>query len=141
MAKTKGAGVAVDKWQRRASAAGQDYMNGIDNPRKPWDQAAKEGAANYRQGVTAAANAGRYEAGIGRVGAQAWVDGSKRKGPGRFAEGVNLAGPKFQERISTVISTIEAVQLPPRGPKGSPQNINRVAPIGMALRKAFGKDK
>jgi hypothetical protein len=141
MPKTKGAASATDKWQRRASAAGQDYVAGINNPRVPWDQAAKAGAANYKLGVTAAANSGRYETGIGRVGNQAWVDGATKKGPGRFAEGVSFAAPKFENRIATVISAIEGVTLPPRGPKGSPQNFNRVAPIGAALRRAFGKDK
>jgi hypothetical protein len=45
----------------------------------------------------------------------------------------------YQERIQQVLTTIEGVTLPPRGPKGSPQNLNRVSPIGVALRKAFGK--
>jgi hypothetical protein len=139
MPKTKGVANVVDKWQRRAAVAGPDYMAGIDNPRVPWDQAAKAAEGNYKAGVTAAANAGRFGQGIARVGAQAWSEGAKKKGTGRFAEGVSLSGGKFQDRINTVLTTIEGITLPPRGPKGSPQNLNRVAPIGAALRRAFGK--
>jgi hypothetical protein len=50
-----------------------------------------------------------------------------------------LAAPKFQDRIQGVIAAIESVTLPPRGPKGSAQNLARIAPSGVALRKAFGK--
>jgi hypothetical protein len=139
MPKTKGVTNTVDKWTRRAAVAGPDYQLGIDNPRVNWDVAAKAGEANYKLAVVAAANAGRFGAGVSRVGNQAWADGAKKKGTGRFAEGVALAAPKFQDRIQGVIAAIESVTLPPRGPKGSAQNLARIAPIGVALRKAFGK--
>jgi hypothetical protein len=111
------------------------------NPRVPWDVAAKNGEANYKTAVTTAANEGRYGKGVSRVGNQKWTDGATKKGPGRYVEGVQLGGLNFQERISMVLSTIEGVQLPARGPKGSPQNYQRVTPIGEALRRAFGKSK
>jgi len=139
MPKTKGVGQTVDKWQRRASVAQPDYLAGIQNPRQPWDQAAAAAEGNYKAGVTAAANAGRFGAGIRRVGNQAWQDGATKKGSGRFVEGVNLGGAKFQDRINQVLTTIEGVQLPARGPKGSPQNYQRITPIGEALRRSFGK--
>lgn len=139
MPKTKGVTATVDKWQRRASVAQPDYLTGVQNPRVPWDQAAKAGAANYRTAVTQAATDGRYEKGVSRVGSQKWVDGATKKGPSRFVEGVQIGGVNFQDRINQVLSTIEGVTLPARGPKGSPQNYQRVTPIGDALRRAFGK--
>jgi hypothetical protein len=139
MPKTKGVTNTVDKWQRRASVAQPDYLNGVQNPRTPWDQAAKNAEGNYRSAVTQAATEGRYGKGVSRVGAQKWMDGATKKGPARFVEGVQLGGQNFQDRINTVLSTIEGVTLPPRGPKGSPSNYQRVTPIGEALRRAFGK--
>lgn len=139
MPKTKSVQSTVDKWQRRASVAQPDYTMGVQNPRQPWDQAARAAENNYKAGVTAAANAGRFGAGVARVGNQKWVEGATKKGGGRYVEGVNLGGPQFQDRINTVLQTIEAVQLPARGPKGSPQNYQRITPIGEALRRAFGK--
>lgn len=139
MPKTKGVSATVDKWQRRASVAAPDYQNGVQNPRVPWDQAAKAGEANYRTAVTQAATEGRFGKGISRVGNEKWSRGALQKGPSRFVEGVNVAAPNYQDRINTVISTIEGVTLPPRGPKGSPANYQRVTPIGEALRRAFGK--
>ena len=139
MPKTKGVSSTVDKWQRRASVAAPDYQLGIANPKVPWDQAAKAGEANYRAAVTQAATEGRFGKGIARVGNDKWAKGASQKGPARFVEGVNLGAPNFQDRISQVISTIESVALPARGPKGSPQNYQRVLPIGEALRRSFGK--
>lgn len=139
MPKTKGVTNTVDKWQRRASVAAPDYTNGVNNPRVPWDQAAKAAESNYRQAVTTAATEGRFGKGIARVGNDKWVKGSTMKGPARFVEGVSFGAPNFQERINQVLNTIEGVTLPPRGPKGSPQNYQRVTPIGEALRRAFGK--
>jgi hypothetical protein len=139
MPKTKGVSATVDKWQRRASVAQPDYQAGVQNPRVPWDQAAANAENNYKAGVTAAANAGRFGQGVKRVGNQKWVEGATRKGSGRYVEGVNLGGQQFQDRINTVLQTIEGVSLPARGPKGSPQNYQRITPIGEALRRAFGK--
>jgi hypothetical protein len=139
MPKTKGVSATVDKWQRRASVAQPDYLAGVQNPRTPWDQAAKAAEANYKTAVTTAATEGRFGKGVARVGAQKWLDGAQKKGPARYVEGVQLGGVNFQDRINTVLSTIEGVTLPARGPKGSPSNYQRVTPIGEALRRAFGK--
>lgn len=139
MPKTKGVQMSVDKWQRRASVAQPDYLAGVNNPRVPWDQAAKAAENNYRSGVTTAATEGRFGKGISRVGNEKWQRGASQKGPSRFVEGVQLGGGNFQERINMVLSTIEGVTLPARGPKGSPQNYQRITPIGEALRRAFGK--
>jgi hypothetical protein len=141
MPKTKGTTATVDKWQRRSSVAGPDYLNGVNNPSKPWDQAAKEGAANYKSQVVMAANEGRFEKGVARVGNDKWQKGATQKGPARFVEGVMVGSGNFQDGITKVLSTIEGVALPARGPKGSPANYQRVTPIGEALRRAFGKAK
>ncbi|HEV8722291.1 MAG TPA: hypothetical protein VGW77_16865 [Candidatus Binatia bacterium] len=139
MPKTKGTSATVDKWQRRAAVAQPDYVNGVNNPRTPWDQASKAAEGNYRTAVTQAATEGRFGRGVSRVGNQKWIEGATKKGPSRFVEGVQLGGGNFQERINMVLQTIEGVTLPPRGPKGSPSNYQRVTPIGEALRRAFGK--
>jgi hypothetical protein len=139
MPATKSAQQTVDKWQRRASVAQPEYQAGVQNPRTPWAEAAGRADANYRTAVTQAAAAGKFAQGVSAAGNEKWSMNSLRKGPSRFVEGVQLSGPQFQDRISQVLSTIQSVTLPPRGPKGSPQNYQRTAPIGEALRRSFGK--
>lgn len=139
MPKAKPVQQTVDKWQRRAAVAQPEYTAGINNPRTPWAQAAQAAAQSYKTGVTQAAAAGAFEKGVAAAGDQKWHEASTKKGPARFVEGVTVSGPQYQEKISRVLQAIETVQLPARGPKGSPQNYQRITPIGEALRRAFGK--
>jgi hypothetical protein len=139
MPQTKNAQQTVDKWQRRASVAQPEYQAGVQNPRTPWDQATMAAENSYKAGVLAAANAGNFGKGVSKAGSSKWQNAAMKKGPSRFVEGVSMSGPAFQEQISAVLTTIQGVTLPARGPKGSPQNYQRVGPIGEALRRAFGK--
>ncbi len=124
-----------DKWQRRAAVAGPDYQAGVQSPRVPWAQASKAADANYRAGVTAAATAGRYAQGVGRAGDERWRSNAIAKGPNRFAEGVQLAVGTWQNRFQPYQTAIAGVQLPARGPAGSPQNLQRVAAVAQTLRQ------
>lgn len=123
-----------DKWTRRAAVAGEDYRRGVANPRVPWDQAAIAGEANYRAGVTAAANAGRYSGGVRRVGAERWRTAAAAKGPQRFAEGVSMATGEWQRGFQPYHTAVANLTLPARGPAGSPQNLQRVNAVATALR-------
>jgi hypothetical protein len=125
---------SADKWTRRAGVAGPDYQAGVSNPRSPWAAAASAADGIYRQAVTAAANAGRYQAGIRRAGDERWRTNAMAKGPGRFAEGVQLAQGEWQRGFAPYQSAVSALQLPARGPAGSPANLQRVAAVAQALR-------
>lgn len=134
MAAIKPLDQASDKWVRRASVAGVDYQQGISNPRAPWAARSLESENNYKAGVTAAANAGRYGKGIKAAGDAKWQTRALQKGPGRFAEGVAIAQEDWQKGFAPYHETIRALTLPARGPKGAPQNYQRVQAIGTALR-------
>ncbi len=123
-----------DKWQRRAQVAGPDYQAGVENPRRPWAEAAAGADQSYRQAVTEAASQGRYSAGVRRAGDARWREGAVSKGPSRFAEGVSLAVGRWQAGYGPYQAAISRVQLPPRGPAGSPQNLQRVTTVAQTLR-------
>lgn len=123
-----------DKWVRRASVAGSDYQQGVQNPRKAWASASAEAEGNYKAGVVAAANAGRYGSGVKAAGDEKWRNGAVKKGPGRFAEGVAIGKDDWARGFAPYQSAISAIALPARGPKGSPANIQRVSAIATALR-------
>jgi hypothetical protein len=134
MAAIKPIDQASDKWVRRASVAGADYQQGVTNPRKPWAESAAQAEGNYKAGVTAAANAGRYGTGVKAAGDEKWRQNALKKGPGRFAEGVAIGKDEWNKGFMPYHTCISGVTLPARGPKGSPQNIQRVAAIATALR-------
>ena len=124
---------AAERWARRASAASPDYQHGVETTTKDWAAAAGAGEASYKQGVTAAAAAGRFGKGVQKAGTAKWRKNSVAKGPARYAQGVQVAQPEYSGGFAPFLEAIGRVDLPPRGPKGSPQNYGRVQPIGTAL--------
>src|SRR5262249_31373026 len=49
----------------------------------------------YKQGVTAAANAGRFGKGVAKAGNDKWKANTLAKGPERFSQGVQIAEPAY----------------------------------------------
>ena len=134
MANIKAIDLSADKWQRRAAVAGEDYRRGVESPRTGWEQASSAAAASYQQGVTQAATTGRYAAGVRKAGNAKWSKNAIAKGPSRFAEGVQLAVGEWQAGFGPYQAAIASLTLPPRGPAGSPANLQRVTVIANALR-------
>lgn len=124
---------ASDKWVRRASVAGADYQQGVQNPKRSWTEASKSAEGNYKTGVTAAANAGRYGKGVEKAGDGRWKDMSLKKGPGRFAEGVAVGKDDWNKGFAPYHSAIAALKLPDRGPRRSLQNYERSKIVGVTL--------
>jgi hypothetical protein len=123
------------KWARVTPQRSEDYKMGVQNPRTPWAAAAQAAQERYKQAVTEAANQGRYAKGVSAAGDQKWQSKSVAKGPGRFAEGVAVSAPDYQEGFAPYAQTIAATQLPPRFAAGDPRNLERVRVISQALRK------
>lgn len=135
MAAIKSLEQSSDKWVRRASVASPDYAAGVENPRANWEESSVAADANYRAGVTAAASAGRFAAGVRAAGGDKWKRGALQKGPSRFTEGVSMAKDDWSKGFSPYREAISSIKLPPRGPAGSPQNLQRVSAIATALRQ------
>lgn len=125
---------SATKWQQRAAIAGPAYLAGVQAPRTPWAAASKAANASYVAGVTAAANAGRYTAGVTRAGDAKYTANAVAKGPARYAEGVNLAVGNWTSGFTPYQAVIAALQLPARGPVGSAANLQRVQVLTAALR-------
>lgn len=128
-----------EKWSRKSAVSSGDYQAGVQNPRKPWAESALNAENNYKSGVIQAANAGRYGSGIKSAGNSKWQERSVQVGPGRFAEGVQVAQKDWEAGFKPYHATIASLTLPPRGPKGSPQNLQRVQAVATALRAVFEK--
>jgi hypothetical protein len=124
-----------EKWGRRAAQAGEDYRMGVESTAKSWQAAATAGAANYKAGVAAASQAGRFERGVAKAGDARWKRGATEKGSMRYGPGVQAAQGDYAAAIGPVLEVISRTDLPPRGPAGSDGNYTRSAAIGRALRQ------
>jgi len=130
------AAMIAEKWGRRAASAGQEYTEGVTSTPRSWEANAAAAEASYKQGVTEAANRGAFGAGVKRAGNDRWKRNSIEKGGQRFGPGVQVAQADYQSRVSPFLDVIGRTDLPPRGPAGSPGNLQRVQRIAEALRAA-----
>jgi hypothetical protein len=121
------------KFGRRASSATAEYEAGVRNPSNPWAAAATAAQPAYEQGVQQAIARKAFGKGVAQAGDARWQKGAVEKGPGRFTQGVSLAQPDYERAMGPILDAIARVDLPPRGPRGSAANLQRMTPIPAAL--------
>lgn len=138
MAEIKPLNKIADKWSSNASAteARNAYSDGVQSPRRSWQSSAAAADQARRDGLAEADSRNAFVNGVNAAGDQKWKERAVTLGPSRFSQGVQVAKPSYQTGFSKYHSVIAGVTLPPRGPKGSPENINRVATIANALHSA-----
>jgi len=137
MPATKPLDKTVEKWKRKVAGASEDYKSGVENPREDWASATKAAETRYKEGVTRAAAEGRFGRGVSKAGTEKWKKGASGKGVSRWPEGVAAAEGEYASGMGEVLSTIQSVTLPPKGPKGDPRNYERVKAVGVALHNKF----
>lgn len=134
MAEIKSLSDIRDKYTRVTPMRTEDYKKGIANPKRDWATATEGQADTWKIAVIDAANKNMFAKGVRNAGTSKWKDKALTKGPGRFAEGVIVAGPDYERGFRPYAEVIAATDLPPRFPKGDPRNIERVRVIAQALR-------
>lgn len=126
----------AQKWQQRASAATQDYRQGVMQPRRQWAEATVAAADTYAQGVQEAISEGRFAQGVRASGNQYWQNRAAQIGSSRYADGVRSGVQNYTDGFAPYRQVIEQTELPPRGPRGSAENYDRSRQMGQALNEA-----
>lgn len=96
----------ADKWVQRASAASQDYAEGVANTDKDPTQLAAANGARYIQGVQDAYNSGRWARRLQAVGKSGWQQAVQAKGVANYGTGVQASRDKFAEAMGPVLAAI-----------------------------------
>lgn len=125
-----------NKWARQSAAATSEYQQGVANPRTPWAEATAAASDRYAQGVQQAISQNRFQTGVRTAGNAKWQERASTLGPGRWAEGIRNSTSAYERGFAPYRQVIENTQLPPRGPKGDPANIERVRVIDQNLHDA-----
>lgn len=133
MAEIKNLSDIREKWTRVTPGRVEDYKKGIQSPRRDWEAETKAATGNWKAGVDAAAAKDLFSKGVSEAGTGKWKDKTLKKGPGRFSEGVYIAGPDYEKGFAPFREAIAAVDLGPRYPKRDPRNLERVKKIVDAL--------
>lgn len=127
---------AADKFQRRASSAGQDYEQGVSEVSdSEWQQATQESADTWEQGIQEAIAEGRFQAGVNNPN-KSWQEASLETGSQRFTAGAGQAGDVWRQSFSEFADVLEGLNLQPRGARGSEANYQRSRQVGEALHNA-----
>jgi hypothetical protein len=121
------------KWQRVTSGAGLEYEEGVRNPAKNWAVETSAANAAYKAGMQASLSNDSFLKGVQKAGQTKWQTNAIAKGPIRFAQGVSLGIDAYSAGFSPYHNLIRSINLPARGAKGDPKNINRVAVLAAAL--------
>ena len=133
MAEIKSLTSIADKWTRVTPGRSEDYKLGVASPKRDWQKATEGSAGNWKAGIDAAAAKGLFAKGVTAAGTKKWQDKALSKGPGRFSEGVYLAGPDYQKGFAPFREAIAKVDLGPKFPRRDPRNIERVKKVVDAL--------
>ena len=132
---TKDIGTIAAKWSTRAQAAGPDYSAGVKTTTKDWAALTAAAADNFAAGVSQAVADGRFAKNVVAAGTPKWQSAAAGKGAQRYPTGVASGGPAYTSGFSPYLQTIQNTTLPPRSPRGSPNNIQRVSAITSALHQ------
>jgi hypothetical protein len=128
------------KFVQRAGAASADYAAGVKAPSKDWATQAAAAEPAYKQAVVDAANRGAYGKGVNAAGTAKWQTNAVNVGATRYPGGVANAKDSFAKGFSPMLDVLNSIAYGPRGPAGSPQNLQRVQQVADALhRKKIGQ--
>ena len=133
MAEIKSLSAIREKWQRVTPQRTEDYKLGIQNPRRDWESETVAAKDNWKAGIDSAAAKGLFEKGVTKAGSKKWQEKALAKGPGRFAEGVYIAGPDYERGFAPYREAISRVDLGPKFPRRDPRNLDRVKKVVAAL--------
>lgn len=128
----KDIGAIATKFSTRAQAAAGDYKTGVQNAGGTWEQNTAAAETNYETGVQQSIASKKFSKGVsgkgGKYQANAVALGSNRYGPG-----VANAQSAYQAGMTGVLQVLQGVQLPPKGVRGSQQNMARSNAVATAL--------
>lgn len=130
----KSAAEASGKWKDKASAAQSYYEAGIRAPKVDWATATVAAAANYKAGISVGDIDRRFSGGARKAGTAKW-QGKAIALASRFSQGVGVAQADYQSAVEPYFSTISALTLPARQPRGSAANYERSRVVGNALNQ------
>jgi hypothetical protein len=135
MAQIKSVDRIAEKWGRVTPTRTQDYIDGVDAPRRDWEASTVAASDSWQQGTQRAATEGRFQRGVRARGNAGWQARTRQKGPNRFAEGVQVSQQDYQQAYSPYADVIKNTTLPPRFATGDPRNLQRVTAIATALNR------
>ncbi len=123
------------RWKEASSQKANEYLLGVQNPRRSWAEAAAKAEDSYKDAIIKAANEGRFGKGIKKVGDAKWLTRAVQLGAQRYVPGVQIAEEAHRLGFEPYHGVIKSLTYPPRFATGDPRNLDRVKVGAAALRQ------
>ncbi|KKN37955.1 hypothetical protein LCGC14_0758420 [marine sediment metagenome] len=131
--KVKDISKSTDKWAENAGRSAEAYATEAEAAATAWASKTAAAAGNYNQAITAPGIKERFRRGVIRAGAEKFARKIRDVGRDRFSPGITAAVTDYKAGAEPYFSTLAALTLSARKPKGDPANYNRVMEVGKAL--------
>jgi len=135
MVETKPIEYVVKKWQERASAAAEDYREGVRGKGGKWEANTVAAFDNWVKGIQDAISNRTFVGGVRAAGGAKWERMAVEKGAVNYPTGIRAATEEYRKAMAEVLNVLRGITLPERGPRGDPKNYERVKTIGDTLHK------
>lgn len=131
--KVKPIEASTDKWADNAGRAAERYGIEAEAAAELWATATGKAADTFGQAISAPGIKERFRRGVARAGAAKYARKIRDVAKDRFAPGVSFATVDYKAGAEPFFSTIAALTLSTRKPRGDPANYKRVEEVGKAL--------
>ena len=131
--KVKSIEQSTTKWKDNASRAGEIFAVNAEAAAADWASHTQAAADTFHQAISAPGIKERFRRGVARAGADKFARKIRDVGAARFSSGVGFAETDYKTGVEPYFSTLAALTLDARKPKGDPANYRRVEQVGKAL--------
>ena len=131
----KSASEIADKWADVTPARASYYESEAPAAGAEWEANTVAAGGTYKAGINVAGIEKRFVGGVKRAGAAKFSRKVQSVGVARYSPGVAAAKGDFEAGFADYASLLDGMEIPDRGPRGSPGNYAIVEKVGSALHK------
>ena len=121
------------KWTENAGRAAEEFATNAEAGAEAWARNTAAAVDTYGQAIAAPGIKNRFRTGVVKAGAAKFARKIRDVARDRFGPGVAAAQSDYQAGAEPYFSTLAALTLAARKPRGDPANYNRVQEVGKAL--------
>jgi len=131
--KVKPIDTSTTKWSENAGRAAEAFAAEAEASADIWARNTGAAADTYGQAITAPGMKERFRRGVARAGSAKFARKIRDVARDRFAPGISAATVDYKAGAEPYFSTLAALTLSGRKPRGDPANYRRVEEVGKAL--------
>lgn len=133
--KVRSADEAMKEWERVAPGAVPKYVRGIKSPKRNWHAATRAAKEIYVAAIQAAIARDAFGKGVDDSSDAEWEEMALTKGATNYPGGIRAGVVKYGRKIAPVLAHMERIDLPPKGARGSPEQIARSVKFQQEMAK------